>query len=208
MLIATFGPSTAWVGKNITREGEVFILEGHGPITADDVLTYDRQGHLNWPYEGMRAWVHGLAAAGAAAPGWATPARPLQAARRRTRFPRWVLVVVALYFGVSLSAAIAIPMYLNQRALSNESAVRDGIDSIQVGVRSWAVDHANRYPDPSLVSEEGLATYVKPWPTNPYTGSPMRQGNGPGDFSYVVARDHTSFELTGQGEDGTVITVP
>ena len=28
MLIATFGPSTGWAGKTITRESEVFVLEG------------------------------------------------------------------------------------------------------------------------------------------------------------------------------------
>ena len=57
MLVATFGPSTAWVGKTITREGDAFMLEGHGVITAADVMDYDRQGHLIWTNDGMRAWV-------------------------------------------------------------------------------------------------------------------------------------------------------
>lgn len=57
MLIATFGPSTGWAGKTITREGEVFTLEDHGPISAADVMEYDRQGHLVWANEGTRAWV-------------------------------------------------------------------------------------------------------------------------------------------------------
>jgi hypothetical protein len=57
MLIATFGPTTAWVGKTITFENEVFQLEGHGPISAADVMEYDRQGHLIWVNDGMRAWV-------------------------------------------------------------------------------------------------------------------------------------------------------
>lgn len=58
MLIATFGPSTGWAGKTIDYDNGVFTLEGHGPISAADVLVYDRQGHLVWPYDGMRAWVH------------------------------------------------------------------------------------------------------------------------------------------------------
>ena len=57
MLIATFGPATAWAGRTITREGDVFTLEDHGPISAADVMEYDRQGHLVWTNDGTRAWV-------------------------------------------------------------------------------------------------------------------------------------------------------
>jgi hypothetical protein len=54
MLIATFGPATGRVGKKITHEGEVFVLERHGPISAADVMEYDRQGHLVWVNDGTR----------------------------------------------------------------------------------------------------------------------------------------------------------
>lgn len=57
MIIATFGPTTEWAGKTISRDGDVFVLEGHGPISASDVMDYDRQGHLVWVNEGTRAWV-------------------------------------------------------------------------------------------------------------------------------------------------------
>jgi len=57
MIIATFGPTTAWAGKTITREGDVFTLEGHGPITPADVMEYDRKGQLIWVNDGTRAWV-------------------------------------------------------------------------------------------------------------------------------------------------------
>ncbi len=62
MLVATFGPSTGWAGKTITSESDVFVLEGHGPITAADVMEHDRQGHLAWASAGTRAWVGSLAA--------------------------------------------------------------------------------------------------------------------------------------------------
>jgi len=52
MIIATFGPSTGWAGKTITQEGEAFVLEGHGPITATDVMEYDRQ---SWLVDAMTA---------------------------------------------------------------------------------------------------------------------------------------------------------
>ena len=67
MLVATFGPTTGWSGKVITLDGELFTLQDYGPITASDVLTYDRQGHLVWADGGMRAWVESKASAPQAA---------------------------------------------------------------------------------------------------------------------------------------------
>jgi len=57
MIIATFGSSTGWAGKKITFENDVLLLEGHGPISAADVMEYDRQGHLVWANDGTRAWI-------------------------------------------------------------------------------------------------------------------------------------------------------
>jgi hypothetical protein len=76
VLIATFGPSTGWAGKKITREGDAFVLEDHGPISATDVMEYDRQGHLSWASDGTRAWVGSKAAAAAGAPQSRTPDAP------------------------------------------------------------------------------------------------------------------------------------
>lgn len=61
MLIATFGPSTGWLGKTITFENNTFVLQDHGPITASDVMHYDEQGHLEWANDGTRAWVGSFA---------------------------------------------------------------------------------------------------------------------------------------------------
>jgi len=57
MLVATFGPTTTWVGKTVTYADGAFVLEGHGPIRAKDVFEYERQGHLVWSMDGIRAWV-------------------------------------------------------------------------------------------------------------------------------------------------------
>lgn len=77
MVIATFGPTTAWVGKTITYDAGLFVLEGHGPITAADVLEYDRQGHLFWAYSGLREWVAQMAVPPTApAPPTTTAAQP------------------------------------------------------------------------------------------------------------------------------------
>ena len=42
MLVATFGPTTGWAGKGISREGGTFILDGRGAISARDLLKYDQ----------------------------------------------------------------------------------------------------------------------------------------------------------------------
>lgn len=62
MLIATFGVSTAWVGKTITFENEEFVLEEHGPVVPSAIVEYDKQGHLEWSSDGLRKWVYELAA--------------------------------------------------------------------------------------------------------------------------------------------------
>ena len=56
MIVATFNATTGWAGRNITWQDDRLVLEGHGVITAFDVMGYDGQGHLDWPSEEMRAW--------------------------------------------------------------------------------------------------------------------------------------------------------
>ena len=68
-LIATFNASTGWAGMTITYEKGRFTLEGHGPLSAADLLSYDNKGYIDWAYEGLREWARGLAAGSAADPG-------------------------------------------------------------------------------------------------------------------------------------------
>ena len=67
-IVATFGPTTGWAGKTIAYENQQLVLEGHGPIRAEGVLEYDRQGHLVWANAGLREWVQGMVASRQAAP--------------------------------------------------------------------------------------------------------------------------------------------
>src|SRR5665647_1576342 len=85
MIIATFGPTTAWAGKTITREGDVFTLEGQGPITTADVMEYDRLGHLVWADAGTRAWVGSQARSPVATAVPDTPPRPDAPAQAATQ---------------------------------------------------------------------------------------------------------------------------
>ena len=113
MLIATFGPTTAWVGRQVTWDGREFVLERHGPISAADVMAYDGGGHLVWVNDGTRAWVgskargpvrpEAAATATSAADSNASPARerPARAGsrpltRRQTYLKRALLVSIAV----------------------------------------------------------------------------------------------------------------
>jgi DNA polymerase-3 subunit epsilon len=73
LVIATFGPTTAWLGRTITFRDGQFVLEDHGTIAAADVLVYHQQGHLVWAYDGLHEWVCQLASTQAAQPAAATP---------------------------------------------------------------------------------------------------------------------------------------
>ena len=81
MIVATFGPSTAWVGRTISFDDGRFSLEDVGQIAPQAVVDYDRQGHLQWAYGGLREWVYQVAGEPlpAVAPGVAPPAAPAAA---------------------------------------------------------------------------------------------------------------------------------
>jgi len=203
MQIATFTTTTDWAGRHIEYDDGVFSLEGQGPITAADVLAYDRRGQIEWAYAGLREWAQEVAAATAAPPRAAAPARQ--------RLPLWAVAVVAVVAVLMIggcAAAVVVPMFLAQDDKAKESSVKEGIHVIQIAVVAYAVDNGDLFPAAEEVTPEELGRYVDSWPRNPYTGGPMAHGTGPGEFTYAVASDRSSYTLVGHGRDGRdVITV-
>ncbi|HQJ27617.1 MAG TPA: prepilin-type N-terminal cleavage/methylation domain-containing protein [Thermoleophilia bacterium] len=118
------------------------------------------------------------------------------------------LLIVIIIIGIL--AAIAIPMFLNQREKAKESAVKGGVHNIELGIGSYAVDHADTYP--ATVSRASLrdgsgVPYVDNWPQNPWTGGDMVDGLDEGDYTYTQAGD--TFTLVGRGAGGSpIFTVP
>ena len=121
MIIATFGPSTGWVGKTVSYENGVFALEGEGPISAADVLAYDREGHLSWAYAGLREWAEQVARGGVAPEPVVVPlsvvagAAPVpvavagvRPAQGKKRFPVWAIVLIAVAAAFSLVLLFAV----------------------------------------------------------------------------------------------------
>ncbi len=123
--------------------------------------------------------------------------------RKSEGFTLIELLIVIIIIGIL--AAIAIPMFLNQRDKAKDAAVKEGVHSIQVGVQSYAVDNNDVYP----VTED-VITDVEPnidqWPNNPWTNAAMANAATKGDFVYVSA-DGTDYTLKGNLSDDKFFVV-
>jgi type II secretion system protein G len=126
--------------------------------------------------------------------------------RKSEGFTLIELLIVIIIIGIL--AAIAIPMFLGQRDKAKESAVKEGVHSIQVGVQSYAVDNGDTYPATGGVSSGTMASYVDIWPDNPWTNAAMAQAgtHTMGDYNYSATS--TTFTLVGWGKSAGIITVP
>ena len=113
------------------------------------------------------------------------------------------LLIVIIIIGIL--AAIAIPMFLNQRVKAKNSSVKEGVHSIQVGIQSWAVDNNDAYPDVGEVDEGGeVGDAMDKWPDNPFETSGTGMVNSAvesfGDYRYVATVvAGTNVDYTFQG---------
>jgi len=106
------------------------------------------------------------------------------------------LLIVIIIIGIL--AAIAIPMFLNQRDKAKDAAVKAGTHTIELGIGSWATDHNDVYPPVADVSKAGeVGAQVDNWPNNPWTDQPMASSSSPGDYTYTLGAEASSFTLKG-----------
>ena len=121
-----------------------------------------------------------------------------------------LLIVIII---IAILAAIAIPMYLNQRNKAKDAAVREGIHSLQIGVQTFSIDNSDAYPASAQVGQAAaVGTYVDSWPRNPFsTTTPqayMAGSTNKGDFTYAQGTASTSYTLAGHLSTGSDFTVP
>jgi len=133
------------------------------------------------------------------------------------------LLIVIIIIGIL--AAIAIPMFLNQRDKAKESAIKEGVHSIQIGVQSYAVDKNDVYPAATDVVQapnatagsETVGNFVDNWPRNAFSTNTTQDYMAQGTTAAWLAADigkffytktTTSFSLVGFGKTKIVITVP
>ncbi len=117
---------------------------------------------------------------------------------------------------IGILAAIAIPMFLNQRTKAKDSAVKAGTHIIEVGTMAYGADpeHLDTYPvevNPLTLVDSDGESLIDNWPTNPFTGGPMAAGSGRGhpDRGRLRLRAHRDAELhlTGHLSDGREFVV-
>ena len=117
---------------------------------------------------------------------------------------------------IGILAAIAIPMFLNQREKAKDAGVKEGVHAIQTGIESWGVDHNANYPDTGNV-DEGVAAADGVGSTSSRPGrrpvcaaatTPMSQGGTAGHFDYdavTVGGVNVTYTLAGIGQATCVI---
>ena len=111
------------------------------------------------------------------------------------------LLIVIIIIGIL--AAIAIPMFLNQREKAKDSAVKGGTHNIELGIASYAVDHGDQYPDDAdqgTLQDASGVPYVDNWPKNPWTNVDMQDSTDKGDYTYT--KTSTGFTLAGHMSSG------
>ena len=115
------------------------------------------------------------------------------------RPPVWLLVILAVVVGAFMLSVLnrpGSPPVVDPTSSGDTrtagtggeyDAVISGVTAIARGCSAFA-GASGSGPGVDDVGPSGaVASFVVPWPTNPYTGLPMTSGNQPGDFTFHTA---------------------
>jgi len=93
------------------------------------------------------------------------------------------LLIVIIIIGIL--AAIAIPMFLNQRVKAKDSSTKEAVHSIQVGVQSYANDSNDSFPPATKINKTDMGSYLDTWPQNSFHAGDVGVSKIQGDLYYA-----------------------
>jgi type IV pilus assembly protein PilA len=118
------------------------------------------------------------------------------------------LLIVIIIIGIL--AAIAIPMFLNQRAKAKDSSMKEAVHTVLVGVQSYATDNNDQYPvvAAGTALKAAIGSQIDQWPQNPFVSPAtdvvtVASGGVKGNLVYVAATS-ANFGLSGILNDGSL----
>ncbi len=86
-----------------------------------------------------------------------------------------------------------------------DASVAAGLAVLERGLAMWKAGGGEQYPPAREVAADGLLGQMVRWPSNPFTGGPMEQGDDPGDFTYERLDGGAAYTLTARLSDGATI---
>jgi hypothetical protein len=125
--------------------------------------------------------------------------------------PLWLTIALVVLATVVVGAVViwvVSSALTGDKAVARDAAVEAGGRRIAFEIKAWPLGASGGgYPAESEVAVDGavgaaLTHDGLEWPTNPFSGEPMQQGTGAGDFTYKVTRDGGDFTLTVYLSDG------
>jgi prepilin-type N-terminal cleavage/methylation domain-containing protein len=126
--------------------------------------------------------------------------------RRQSGFTLTEIMIVIVV--MAILAAIAIPLYLNQREKARDANAREGGRTITTATQLYILDPENATDAAPAIADKATLTptYLAPqeWPQNMYEGREMAIGGLDGDYEYDIISDPKRFVITvhlGSGDD-------
>ena len=86
-----------------------------------------------------------------------------------------------------------------------DAAVAYGIVAIRRGLAMWKAGGGKKYPPAAEVAPDGMLSKMISWPLNLFTGQPMQQSDGKGDYTYSQVAGGKSYSLVGHLSDGSTV---
>jgi hypothetical protein len=112
-----------------------------------------------------------------------------------------------LILGVTLLAAVwmAVGAAAPARAASPDDAMREAVMALRGIIDRQGAARFFEYPTRREVRDGGgLGSW---WPSDPWTGGPLRPGTGPGHYRYTTTRDRRHYRLVGYLGSGATVVV-